>query len=122
MTHFHVVVASGPIGTTVQGRVASVLPFLKLPSLQQRGRRGRAASRVEQLFQWPCALAMNPLQPVLAIQPVGTAVLGWLSSALPPERSPARTNLREHVRTAERTDGTIRGTPEPRGVGHGLSW
>jgi hypothetical protein len=114
MTPIHLVVASGSVGTTVQGCLASVLPFLNPPSLQQRGRRGRASSRVEELFQWLCALVMNPPQPVLASQPVGITVLGWLSSALPPERSLATTHLREHVSTAERTDGTIRGTPEPR--------
>jgi hypothetical protein len=86
----------------------------KDPFLQQRGRGGRASGRVLQLDQWLCLLGMNPPQPVLAGGPVGTAVPGWLASALPPERSLARTQLRQDVRQAERSNGTIPGTRELR--------
>jgi hypothetical protein len=63
-------------------------PSSKDPFLQQRGRGGRASGRVEELFQWLCALGMNPPQPVLAGGPVGTAVLGWLAALLPLVKDP----------------------------------
>ena len=55
----------------------------KDPLLQLRGRGGRAAGPVEELFQWLDALFMNSLPPVLASGLVGTAVRGWLACLSP---------------------------------------
>jgi len=79
--------------------------------LLQRGSACRAAGCGEQLFQWLYTLHMRPSPPVLASGPVSTAVPGWLASALPPERSLARTHLRQDVKTAERTNASFRVTP-----------
>jgi hypothetical protein len=38
---------------------------------------------VEELFQVPSALCMNPPRPVVASGAVGTAVLGWLAALVP---------------------------------------
>jgi hypothetical protein len=77
------VVAGGPFGTAAWGWLAAVLPLIKNPILERRGRGGRAAGRVEELFQQPDALGMNPPQPAMASGLVGTAVLGLLAALLP---------------------------------------
>jgi hypothetical protein len=64
------------VGTSVRCCFAAFLPFLKNPLLLQRRRGGRNAGRMEELFQLPDVLDMNPPQLVLAGGPVGTAVLG----------------------------------------------
>ena len=94
----------------------------KHPLLRQPGRVCRAAGRVEELFQWLYALGMNYPMPVVASGPVGTSVPGWLASALPPERSLASTQLRQDVKTAERTNVTIRCHLSFVTGFHGLSW
>ena len=93
------------------GVVSVCSPHPQHAFLLQRGSACRAAGCGEQLFQWLHTLHMQPSSPVLASGPVSAAVPGWLASALPPERSLARTQLRQDVKTAERTNVTIRGTP-----------
>jgi hypothetical protein len=96
------------------GLVIVCFPPQKDPLLQQRRRAGRAAGHVQELDQSVCLPGINPPEPVLAGGHVGTAVLVWLASAVPPQRSLARTQLRQDVRQAERMNGTIQGTPELR--------
>jgi hypothetical protein len=70
------VVAGRQVGTSVLCWLADFLPCF----VQHRGRGGRKALRMEELFQLPDALSMNPAQPFLASGPVGTAVLGQLAA------------------------------------------
>jgi hypothetical protein len=107
------------VGTAFRRWLAAFFPSSKV--LQQRGRGGRKAGRMEELFQLPDALSMNPLQPVLAGGPVGTAVLGQLAALDPLLKDPllepfAEEGWRRAWRAVSKAHTSfVR-------VRHGLSW
>jgi hypothetical protein len=59
----------------------------------------------EELFQWLCALCMNPTLPFVAGGPVGTTSLGWLAAFLPLLQNPILERRGRGVREAWRVEG-----------------